>query len=259
MSLRNLPWYKRCPADWRNGTRSCGMSMELRGFYSECLDAMWEMQGPLPADPKRLALLLGCNPRTVAKLMPQLITAGKIVATWYGFYNPRMMADISEPRLPIDHGAAARVAASFRSTSPRVRAEFEPKVPKNPENTTREEESDSDSDSPPDAGEGEIEIGIGGRVVVPPAIAAVLTADLPGVDVAAAADMAAPEILRMRAPSAADKLAVVRKWARIAQERQQRRLRPIGFASPHGGSVRLEGPLGALLRQRREATTLPAN
>lgn len=91
---KHLPWYKRAPADWRSGTRSCGMGMELRGFYSECLDAMWELQGQLPKDAKTLAMMLGSNPRQVRALMPKLIHHRKMIETAVGFYNPRMMADI---------------------------------------------------------------------------------------------------------------------------------------------------------------------
>lgn len=239
MTKRNLPWYKRCPADWQRGTRSRGMTIEQRGFYSECLDAMWELQGPLPRDNKRLGLLLGCNPRTVAKLMPQMIALGVIVGTWYGYYNPRMMADIAEPVLPIDYGAAVRVAAEFSSASSRAREEFASKVPKNPANTTRDLESESESDSPISASaidEGEISID-DGRLIVPPAVSAVIAAEYPGIDVAAVADLAAPEILRFRAPSRADKLAVLRKWARLSQQRQPGHRRPTASSQQPAAEV----------------------
>lgn len=92
---RHLPWYKRCPADWQQGTRRHNMSFELRGFYSECLDAMWELQGELPKDDKALAMMLGSNPRKVRALMTELIALGKMIETENGYYNPRMMADIN--------------------------------------------------------------------------------------------------------------------------------------------------------------------
>lgn len=90
---RALPWYKRNPDKWRNGTR--GMSMELRGFYSEFLDASWERQGQLPKDVKWLSHAFQCSTQLVRALMPKLISAGKVIETATGYYNPRMAADIA--------------------------------------------------------------------------------------------------------------------------------------------------------------------
>jgi hypothetical protein len=53
------------------------MSFELRGFYSECLDAQWELQGQLPKNAKQLAMMLGTNARMVRALMPKLISRRK--------------------------------------------------------------------------------------------------------------------------------------------------------------------------------------
>lgn len=74
-----LPWYKRDVDAWRGGTR--GMDLELRGFYSELLDAMWDAQGPIPNDERKLAMMVCCNVRTVRKLLPQLIARGKVKET----------------------------------------------------------------------------------------------------------------------------------------------------------------------------------
>lgn len=122
-----LPWYKRYPEDWRRGTRKHAMSLELRGFYSEVLDAMWEMQGELPKCAKALSMLLGTNPRMVRALLPQLIALGKVVEGETGYSNPRMLNDIQ-----------GRVEAVSTSTGDRVKAESISKVLKNPMNTTRD-------------------------------------------------------------------------------------------------------------------------
>ena len=143
---KNLPWYKRCPEDWQRGTRSVGMSMELRGFYSECLDAMWMLQGELPKDAKALSLMLGCSTRLVAALMPKLIALGKIVEGENGFYNPRMMVDVTGDE-------SWRTRAPFVSDSPMTRAPIAPqssaKIPKKPENTTRIEDAEAEADKDP--------------------------------------------------------------------------------------------------------------
>ena len=122
-----LPWYKRYPEDWRRGTRKHAMSLELRGFYGEFLDAMWEMQGELPKCAKALSMLLGTNPRMVRALLPQLIALGKVVEGETGYSNPRMLNDIQ-----------GRVEAVSTSTGDRVKVESSSKVPKNPMNTTRD-------------------------------------------------------------------------------------------------------------------------
>lgn len=246
MSKQKKPWYKRCPADWQHGTRSCGMSMELRGFYSECLDAMWDLQGPLPKDGKRLAMLLGCNPRTVAKLMPKLVALGKMIETPTGYYNQRMLDDIG----------VTGAEAGFDADSKPIQTEFDAKVPKKPANTTREEESESESYTHTSARGVEFE---DGRVSIGPDAAAALAADFPGVDLATVADLAAPELCRYRAPSPADRMAVVRKWARLTANRNreaaQRRptaSRSAAGADPNPTKTRLLAMIAA--REAADAT-----
>jgi uncharacterized protein YdaU (DUF1376 family) len=138
MSAR-LPWYKRNPDRWRSGTY--GMSFELRGIYSECLDAMWDSQGQIPKDVEKLSVMLRCNPRSVRKLIPQLLAIGKLIETSIGYYNKRMMLDIlGTEELPV--GAefepnSSRIHAEFESNSSGIHAEFESNAPKNPVVSTR--------------------------------------------------------------------------------------------------------------------------
>jgi hypothetical protein len=164
-----LPWYKRNPTDWRDGTRSKEvMSLELRGFYSECLDAMWELQRQLPKDAKAIAMMLGTNPRMVRALMPKLIAAGKIVETVIGYYNPRMMADILGVKDIVQTGEFApasdtvgdRVEVESRSTGDRVEVEPRPKIQKTPMFSTRDLEGDREEDKKEvkDAGAGALSI-----------------------------------------------------------------------------------------------------
>jgi uncharacterized protein YdaU (DUF1376 family) len=150
-----LPWYKRHPADWRTGTRKHGMSLELRGFYSECLDAMWELQGQLPKDCKTLSMLLGSNPRQVRALMARLLAIGKMIETATGYYNYRMMADIlGAERVPetsefLAVSKATRDPIDLQSTSnrPPIDLQSTSKVPENPMFSTREVDSDSEKDT----------------------------------------------------------------------------------------------------------------
>jgi uncharacterized protein YdaU (DUF1376 family) len=130
---KKLPWYKRDVDAWRGGTRS--MSLELRGFYSEFLDAMWDRQGPLENDVAKLAVTLCCNPRSVRKLLPQLIALGKIIETPEGLVNARMMADLS-----------AAIGRELERNSAGIRTEFEPKVPEKRVFSTRDLEPDPEEE-----------------------------------------------------------------------------------------------------------------
>lgn len=202
---RRLPWYKRDVDAWRGGTR--GMSLELRGFYSECLDAMWDLQGPIPADPERLAMMICCNPRTVRKLLPQLVGLGKLELTPDGYTNPRMQGEIIDAN-------SLRFDGEFASSSKGIRGEFERKNPKKPMNSTRDLEE-----------EGEEEKDIGGvrvrdAVTIKPegveigeGIAADLLSDFPGIDLKAVAVRAAVELNRQNNPPHAARLAIVRRCA----------------------------------------------
>jgi uncharacterized protein YdaU (DUF1376 family) len=135
-----MPWYKRCPVDWRAGTRSCSMTMELRGFYSECLDAMWELQGPLPKDAKALAMLLGSNPRQVRALMAKLVDLGKMVETDKDFRNSRMLADIFQGQenvesisngAPIDRQSVSKIRKNSANSTRDLEADTEAEIEKN--------------------------------------------------------------------------------------------------------------------------------
>lgn len=135
---RRLRWYKRDVDAWRGGTR--GMSLELRGFYSELLDAMWDRQGPLENDVAKLSVTLCCNPRTVRKLLPQLVALGKISETAEGLTNARMQSEFSTP-----------IQGEVEANSRAIAREFEPKVSKNPENSTRDLEVRRESKRKDDA------------------------------------------------------------------------------------------------------------
>lgn len=106
------------------------MSLELRGFYSELLDAMWDRQKAIPNDDAILAMMVGCNKRTVRKLMPQLVALGKIKVTADGLINERMSKEISEAN-------SRPIQREFDLNSKRIRPEFDVKNPKKPMFSTR--------------------------------------------------------------------------------------------------------------------------
>lgn len=229
MLRRSLPWYKRDVDAWRGGTR--GMRMELRGFYSECLDAMWNRQGPIERDASKLAILLCCNRRSVRKLLPQLLELRKLervaivtnAGPDFGYLNARMATEIER--------AARSVRGQLSWNSNPIGAEVGWKVPNRPINSTREREVESDEEiKPPYHSGGEVGISIeGSRVKIGPSARDDLEAEFPGADIDHAAIAAAPDCLRFRHPSQNDLMAVVRKA--LAGQRR----RPASAASIGGG------------------------
>lgn len=127
---KRLPWYKRDVDAWRSGTR--GMSLELRGFYNELLDEMWDQQGPIKYDVKRIAMATQCGPRKVRQLLPQLIELSKIVETPAGLINRRMSDEISTSK-------NCETSSKNRETSS--------KVSKNPTFSTRDLEEEKEEES----------------------------------------------------------------------------------------------------------------
>lgn len=124
------------------------MSLELRGFYSELLDAMWDRQKPIPNDEAKIAMMVGCNKRTVRKLLPQLIALGKIIETPDGLSNSRMAREIED----VQPNGSKSIRPEFERNSTRIRSEFDLKNPKNQANSTRdlevEEEGEKEEEYP---------------------------------------------------------------------------------------------------------------
>jgi uncharacterized protein YdaU (DUF1376 family) len=74
--MTRFAWYKRYPADFRDGTRK--LSFEERGFYNDVLDLLYERAGDVPDDDDGNAHLLHCGKRTFARLKARLIELGKL-------------------------------------------------------------------------------------------------------------------------------------------------------------------------------------
>lgn len=113
------------------------MSLELRGFYSELLDAMWDRQGAIPNDESKIAAMVGCNKRSVRKLLPHLIAFGKVRTTPEGLVNDRMVKEISDAN-------SRSIRAEFELNSSGIRREFELKNPKKPMFSTRDLEEEKE-------------------------------------------------------------------------------------------------------------------
>jgi uncharacterized protein YdaU (DUF1376 family) len=88
------PFLKLYTDDWIAGTIE--LSFEEKGFYFEVLLRMWDRKGTLPDDANWLACALGCNPRTVRKLVARLAATGHLQVSDGVVSNRRMMREISQ-------------------------------------------------------------------------------------------------------------------------------------------------------------------
>lgn len=88
------PFLKLYTDDWIAGTIE--LSFEEKGFYFEVLLRMWDRKGTLPDDANWLACALGCNPRTVRKLVTRLVATDHLQVANGVVSNRRMMREISQ-------------------------------------------------------------------------------------------------------------------------------------------------------------------
>jgi hypothetical protein len=83
--MRNIPansggskprrYMRLFKTDYRDGTAM--LSLDAQGLYMRILTYLDDGDA-VPADPVALARFLQCNPRTTRKLLPELISAGKL-------------------------------------------------------------------------------------------------------------------------------------------------------------------------------------
>lgn len=120
---QRTPFLKLYTDDWIAGT--IDLSFEEKGFYFELLLRMWERKDVLPNDERWIAGALGCNPRTVRKLLSALVDAGKLYIEDGMVGNFRMMREISTHLAKSDGQSDANSApihGEFGSNSSRTAA-----------------------------------------------------------------------------------------------------------------------------------------
>lgn len=99
--MSKAPYFRFYTSDYRDGVRA--LTFEEQGFYTYLLTLMWDTRGPLPADPKRLAVMMQSDPRQVARLTAALIVKGKLRSDGVTLVNARMMHDIKGSNPETDH------------------------------------------------------------------------------------------------------------------------------------------------------------
>ncbi len=85
--MKGRPWYKRYPGDFLNGVAGLGPA-EI-GCYAVILEMIYDRGGPVPADTRMIAGLLGCSTRLAGALVGRLLEVGKLIHTPQGWTNIR--------------------------------------------------------------------------------------------------------------------------------------------------------------------------
>lgn len=115
------PYMKLFTSDYRDGTAH--LDFELQGFYFRILTFLHDGE-VVPADVYELARFLHCNSRTVRKLLPKLMAAGKLYQDGFELKNPR-------------------IEREFEANSTPIQREFEPNSePKNQKHESNQEGSE---------------------------------------------------------------------------------------------------------------------
>lgn len=130
------PFMKLFTSDYRDGTAS--LPFEQKGFYMQVLTLLHDGER-VPADPKKLGVMMQCDPRTAARISRALIAAGKLYELDGELRNKRIDRDF-EPTSAEDRSDFAETSAGLQ---PEVQEKSERKNPKPesnqcPENRTME-------------------------------------------------------------------------------------------------------------------------
>jgi len=107
--MSESPFFQFYPSDWLAGTR--GLTAAETGVYITLVAMMYEAEGPIPRDNRRLARLCGCTPAALQKAIDGLLATGKLVEDERGFFNRRVEIEIkkrSEKRASASESAKKR-------------------------------------------------------------------------------------------------------------------------------------------------------
>lgn len=118
--MSESPFFQFYPSDWLAGTR--GLTAAETGVYITLVAMMYENEGPVPSDFKRLARLCGSTPAAFKKAVDGLLSTGKLVQDHRGFFNRRVEIEI-EKRSEKRAAASASANARWKKTEKKQRPE----------------------------------------------------------------------------------------------------------------------------------------
>jgi uncharacterized protein YdaU (DUF1376 family) len=91
-----LPWVKWFPEKYLNGIR--GLDLEVIGLYSIILNMIYDNEGPIPDDRRRLGMIVGMRAVALNRLIETLVDAGKLIIADGVISNPRAEEEITKRR-----------------------------------------------------------------------------------------------------------------------------------------------------------------
>jgi uncharacterized protein YdaU (DUF1376 family) len=103
------PFMRLFTSDYRDGTAR--LSFEQKGFYMQVLTLLHDGER-VPADPRKLGVMMQCDPRTAARLTQSLIAAGKLYEQDGELRNKRIDRDL-EPTSAEDRSDFAETSAEL--------------------------------------------------------------------------------------------------------------------------------------------------
>lgn len=107
--MSDSPFFQFYASDWLAGTR--GLTATETGVYITLVAMMYEVEGPIANDAKRLARLCGSTPAAFKKSVDALVEAGKLTLGSEGFFNRRVQIEIEKRT---EKRAAASQSAKVR-------------------------------------------------------------------------------------------------------------------------------------------------
>lgn len=118
--MSESPFFQFYPSDWLAGTR--GLTAAETGVYITLVAMMYEAEGPIADDRKRLARLCGSTLAAFNKVIDGLLSTGKLTLGENGFSNRRVEIEI-EKRTEKRASASASANARWKKTEQNQRDE----------------------------------------------------------------------------------------------------------------------------------------
>lgn len=142
------PWHKRWHGNALNGMR--GLSLELRGAYNSILDLMYDHGGPISLNERRLCGELECDLRVLRRVIPALISAGKLRLWTDGngvwIVNNKVLETLSIKGFSVE--TCGRLTADLRDKFAIANAELSPKSDENHNENSQTENNSSEKMDP---------------------------------------------------------------------------------------------------------------
>lgn len=118
--MSGRPWYKRCGADFIEGTM--GLSLEEKGAYSLVLDLIYSHGGPIADDPRWLAGVCNVSTRKWKSIRDRLVAAGKIAVEEGRISNARAIKELVSAKLSSENLAESGAKGGRKAAENRAGA-----------------------------------------------------------------------------------------------------------------------------------------